>query len=217
MTTTGDEFGAIPIAMLIGKPFEAACEAQIMLADATANYIKEVGFLPPAQGDTDGLGPLRTAKFGFQRPNAADATKHDEVTFEVPFIVCVNTPALAIKTVDVTFDMEVRTASASVESEDASAGGTLTVQQRWPGGAGKLSISGSVSSHKENTRSTDTSAKYHISVHAEDTGMPEGLQRVMNILNNAITAPPPPAQVTQSPPPPPNTSPPPPPEDPNHL
>ena len=40
--------------------------------------------------------------------------------------------------------------------------------------------------HKENTRSSDNSAKYHVQVLAEDTGMPEGLARVLDILHTAI-------------------------------
>jgi hypothetical protein len=42
-----------------------------------------------------------------------------------------------------------------------------------------------VATHKENTRSSDNSAKYHVAVHAEDKGMPEGLARVMDILQTA--------------------------------
>jgi hypothetical protein len=196
MSTTADEFGALPISMLIGAPLTACCEAQIMLANATADFIRVVGFLPPETADPAApaaLGDLRTATFGFSRPSAADPEQKEEVRFEVPFIACVDVPALSIKTVDITFDMEVKTASASKDSTDASVSGSLEVKQRWGAGSAKLNISGSVASHKENTRSTDTSAKYHISVHAEDSGMPEGLQRVMNILQAAITAPPPPA------------------------
>jgi len=54
----------------------------------------------------------------------------------------------------------------------------------------KVHVEGSVSSHKENTRSSDNSAKYHVEVHAEDRGMPEGLARVLDIMQQAITPPP---------------------------
>jgi hypothetical protein len=47
-------------------------------------------------------------------------------------------------------------------------------------------VEGSVAAHKENTRSSDNSAKYHVQVLAEDTGMPEGLARVLDILHTAI-------------------------------
>jgi hypothetical protein len=48
-----------------------------------------------------------------------------------------------------------------------------------------VSISGSVSSHQSNTRSTDNSAKYHVDVRAANHGTPEGLSRVLDILSVA--------------------------------
>lgn len=56
----------------------------------------------------------------------------------------------------------------------------------WGPFSAKVSVQGKVSSHKESARSSDNSAKYHVSVHAEDRGMPEGLARVMDILQTSI-------------------------------
>ncbi len=52
--------------------------------------------------------------------------------------------------------------------------------------SGTVNISGSVSSHKENTRSSDQSAKYYVEVHAADNGMPEGLARVLYIVAQSV-------------------------------
>lgn len=43
-------------------------------------------------------------------------------------------------------------------------------------------LSGSVSSHSSNTRSSDNSAKYHVDVRATNHGTPEGLSRVLDII-----------------------------------
>ena len=51
---------------------------------------------------------------------------------------------------------------------------------------GTVKVSGSVATHKENTRSSDNSARYHVEVHAKDTGMPEGLARVLDILQSSV-------------------------------
>ena len=50
----------------------------------------------------------------------------------------------------------------------------------------KAKVKGSISSHKENTRKSDNSAKYHVQVRATQGEMPEGLSRVLDILNTAI-------------------------------
>jgi hypothetical protein len=46
-------------------------------------------------------------------------------------------------------------------------------------------VAGSVTSHSENTRTSDNSARYTVNLKAEDKGMPEGLARVMDILQTA--------------------------------
>ena len=40
-----EEFGGLPMESLIGGPLQAACDAQTMLAGATARFIEEVGLV----------------------------------------------------------------------------------------------------------------------------------------------------------------------------
>lgn len=46
----------------------------------------------------------------------------------------------------------------------------------------KVSVTGSVSAHQSNTRSSDNSAKYHVDVRATNHGTPEGLARVLDMM-----------------------------------
>jgi hypothetical protein len=46
-----------------------------------------------------------------------------------------------------------------------------------------VSMSGSVATHKENTRSTDNSAKYNVKVHAEQLPATEGMLKLSDMLN----------------------------------
>ncbi len=48
-------------------------------------------------------------------------------------------------------------------------------------------VTGEVTTKSGNTRSTDKSAKYDVKVKARDDGPPEGLSRVLNMLNDAVT------------------------------
>lgn len=184
------QFKGLPMADLIGSPLTAACDAQVKLAVATANFIKTIGFLPPGADNKDpnAVGDVRIAKFGFSR-NGENGK--EDVELDVPLLAIVNVPALSVTRVDITFDMEVKSSSASKESSDASAKMSADATVGWGCFSLKVHVEGSVSSHKENTRSSDNSAKYHVEVHAEDRGMPEGLARVLDIMHQAITSPPP--------------------------
>lgn len=197
-----DQFQGLPIDSLIGGPLAAACDSQLKLAYATADFIKVIGFMPPGKGDEDkGFGAPRTAKFTFNRPveilitdsngksgnsNPVRTIQEEQVELEVPLLAIVNVPNLSITTVDVTFDMEVKSSFSTTKKEDSEAGFAGEAKVGWGIFSAKVSVHGKVSSHSETTRKSDNSAKYHISVHAEDRGMPEGMARVMDILQSSI-------------------------------
>ena len=77
--------------------------------------------------------------------------------------------------------MEVSAQSASKSSTDASA--ELTAKAGF--GCYSASFTGKVSHHSENSRSSDTSAKYSVSVKGKQE-KPEGLMKVLDMLNNSI-------------------------------
>lgn len=192
-----DQFKGLPMDSLIGGPLTAACDAQIKLANATAEFIKVVGFEPDAS-DPKKLGNTRTALFKFKRPVElpedkipllpGDARKigEEEVELEVPLLAIVKVPNLSITSMDVTFDMEVKSSFSSTSKLAAEASMSAEAGIGYGVFSAKVHIQGSISAHKENTRSSDNSAKYHVEVHAEDSGMPEGLARVMDILHSSI-------------------------------
>jgi len=194
LVNMSDQFKGLPMEDLIGGPLNAACNAQVKLAQATADFIKVIGFLPPASGSQDPYsGGTRNALFKFRRPvdkptaipGTPGSTMEEEVEISVPLLAIVKVPSLSITTVDVSFDMEVKSSFSSKESTDAAASLEAEMSIGWGCFKATAKIHGSVATHKENTRSSDNSTKYHVLVHAEDKGMPEGLSRVLDILQTA--------------------------------
>ena len=110
----------------------------------------------------------------------------ETVELEVPLLAVVKVPNLSINKVDISFDMEVKNSEQSRESENSKKAMSAEAKFGWGPFSAKVNISGSVSSHKENTRSTDQSAKYHVEVHAADDGMPEGLARVLDMIAQSV-------------------------------
>ncbi|URL58170.1 DUF2589 domain-containing protein [Luteibacter flocculans] len=183
LVNMAQQFQGLPMGDLIGAPLGAACDAQVKLAQATADFIKTVGFIPK----DDGTQETRTAAFKFNRPviNADGTTGEEEVSMEVPLLAIVKVPNLGVTTVDITFDMEVKSSFAQNESKDSKLDFDVTTGLKVGPFSMNARVAGSVASHMENTRSSDNSAKYNINVRAEDKGMPEGLARVMDIMQTA--------------------------------
>lgn len=195
MPAIADQFRGLPMGDLIGGPLMAACDAQVKLANATANFIRVVGFQPPsdpAKIQAGEVGDIRMVQFKYRRPaedqsKAADGTTLQEtVELEVPLLAVVKIPALAIDTVDITFNMEVKNSESESSKFAAQASLEAELKFGWGMFSGTVKISGSVSSSKETQRSSDSSAKYTVNVRASDNGMPEGLARVLDMMNQAV-------------------------------
>lgn len=173
----GDQFSGLDMENLIGGPLRAAADASMQLADSTAQFINKVGF--------DAKGNTRTASFQFEKKtfNEDGTTNEDEMKVDVPMLAIVPIPNLQVDEVNVLFDMEVKESEKSESATDlsAAASGSLNL------GVFKVNISGSVSSHSSNTRSSDNSAKYHVDVRATNHGTPEGLARVLDMMAASVS------------------------------
>jgi hypothetical protein len=169
---------------LIGGPLKAACDSQIQLAKATADFIQNVGL----QADKDGVMRTRTVDFTYSKPvnDGNGGFTEIENKLDVPLLAILNTPSLAIKEVEVEFTMEVKSSTSEKSSRDYEATLDTEIKAGWGPVSVDVKIHGSVASHNENTRSSDNSAKYHVKVLARDDGMPEGLRRCLDIIQQAI-------------------------------
>lgn len=167
-----EQFAGLQMDQLIGAPLRAAADASTQLANSTADFINRVGF--------DNSGKVRTVAFGYQRRSAnEDGTSNlDEMKVDIPMLAIVPIPNLQVDEVNVLFDMEVKQSERQESALDLSASVTGTLNL----GIVKVSVTGSVSAHQSNTRSSDNSAKYHVDVRATNHGTPEGLARVLDMM-----------------------------------
>ena len=184
LVNMSSQFGGLPMDQLIGGPLKAACNAQTLLAKASSDFIKDVGL----NADSGGNMSARTVDFSFNKPvqDPDGTTKLEKVDLQVPLLAIVNTPSLSVKEVDVNFTMEVKSSTSSKTTSDTKA--ELTAHAKYNAGlfSCDVTIHGSVANHSENSRKSDNSAKYDVKVVARDDGPPEGLMKVLDMLNAAI-------------------------------
>ncbi|USD36027.1 MULTISPECIES: DUF2589 domain-containing protein [Ferrimonas] len=184
-----DQFQGLPMASLIGGPLSAACDSQVSLAQATSDFIDSVGMEVNADTKTK---QVRMVNFAFSKPEevvqADGSVKLETADYElkVPFISIVSVPTLQVDNVDVSFNMEVKSSFSETTQEEMKA--SMEAEAEYNAGLFKVraKVQGSVSSSKESQRASDNSAKYAVRVTAKQTGTPEGLSRVMDILQQSI-------------------------------
>lgn len=179
----GDEsvagkFKGLPMRELIGAPLFAAAEAQEKLASIAWDYYQRIAY-------EDDKKTTRLLKFELNRPVVQDgvvSSTGNKVKVEAPFIGLVPIPSLLIDRVDIDFQMEVTDTNSSTDkkSEELS----TDISSKWFGV--NVGISGKVSSSRENTRSTNQTAKYQVHVTASQQPQTEGLSRLMDIMASCI-------------------------------
>jgi hypothetical protein len=185
MAGIADQFAGLPIEELIVSPIIGMAKGQAKLNEVTWKYISEVAFVT----DKDGNTTARSLDVEMNRVVTDGDTGEQTIQKlynKVPMLPLVPLPSLAITSADIEFAMEVKTSeaskdtSASENSYEASAGG------KWWGMSFSAKVAGKVSTNKENTRSTDNSAKYNVKVHAEQLPATEGMLKLSDYLTQML-------------------------------
>ena len=186
MAGIADQFAGLPIEELIVSPIIGMAKGQAKLNEVTWKYISEVAFV---KDEKTGVTSARSLDVEMNRVVTNGDTGEQEIQKlynKVPMLPLVPLPSLAITSADIEFAMEVKTSeaskdtSASENSYEASAGG------KWWGMSFNAKVAGKVSTNKENTRSTDNSAKYNVKVHAEQLPATEGMLKLSDYLTQML-------------------------------
>ena len=206
LVNMADQFKGLPMEDLIGGPLMAVCKAQTKLAKSTAEYIKEIGMKEKLDEDNKVItGPdnkpvleTRQVDFSYIQPMQQNSSEREEdtnntgdghsltqakVDISAPLLAIVPIPALLIDDVEIEFNMEVKSSVQSKSSHDES----VKASASFGWGPFSASVQGSVSSHNEQTRKSDNSAKYHVKVSAKQADTPEGLSKILDMLSKSIT------------------------------
>jgi len=181
MAGIADQFRGLPIEDLIVSPLVGMAKGQAKLNEVTWKYIKDIAF--------QGNGKTRALDVQINKvmtdPNSGEQSWVEHYA-KVPMLPLVPLPALAVKTADIEFQMEVQTSNQSTSSKDTETDVSVSASGGWFGMKFSAQMSGKVATHKENTRKTDNSAKYTVKVHAEQLPATEGMMKLSDALIEMI-------------------------------
>ena len=131
-------------------------------------------------------GKSRMVEFSFQRPIQGSPTPQD-VTVQAPFIGLVPLPNLLIDDVQVDFQMEVTATETSTEKSSTEGSSSANANFKFGCfGGGSVNVSGKVSSSRENTRSTNQTARYQVDESNRQQRQTEGLSKLKDILASCV-------------------------------
>ena len=180
----GGVINALPMDRMISGPLNAMITAQTQASKAYADFLMNVCMdLKP-----DGNATAREIRFTYDETlvdTEGTVTGLVEKTMRIPLLAAITHPNLCIEEGSIDFELEV---SQSEETKSSSAvEGSFAAQAGW--GPFSVKISGRASHHREQTRKTDTRAKYSVHTTIKRQGPTEGLMRVIDFLTDAATKP----------------------------
>ena len=167
-----NKFVGIPIAELVAAPLVAVCDSQKKLAQSAFEFMQEIGF------NED--GKTRLVEFNLQRPIEGSTTPQD-ITVQAPFIGLVPLPNLLIDDVQVDFQMEVTATETSTEKSSTEGSSSTNCF-----GGYSVNVGGKVSSSRENTRSTNQTARYQVDESNRQQRQTEGLSKLKDIMASCV-------------------------------
>ena len=186
MAGIADQFAGLPIEELIVSPIIGMAKGQAKLNEVTWKYISEVAFV---KDEKTGVTSARSLDVEMNRVVTNGDTGEQEIQKlynKVPMLPLVPLPSLAITSADIEFSMEVKTSEASKDTSSSENSYEVSAGGKWWGMSFNAKVAGKVSTNKENTRSTDNSAKYNVKVHAEQLPATEGMLKLSDYLTQML-------------------------------
>ena len=177
------QMAALPMDQLICSPIIAAAKAQSQLTAVTIDFIERICSLNgvPAEGQATSVLQNGILTFPLQRYNTETRIMETQQV-SAPILSLVQIPNFAMESIDVNFEMEVKNSTQEKSSLDAKA------EAKASGGfwGCDFEVSGSVASSSENSRSSDSAAKYTINAKAKQMEQSEGMGKLCQILATTI-------------------------------
>lgn len=175
----GSVINALPLDRMISGPLMAMMKAQATASKQYADFLLSVCIKD---------GKAIAIEFDYDQTlvdSEGKLTGLAKKKMRIPLLAAITHPNICVEEGTIDFELEVSQSEEIHEETDAEA--SLKASFGW--GPFKVSVSGKVSHHKEQTRKTDTRAKYSIHVEAKRQPPPEALMRVIDFLTDAAVKP----------------------------
>lgn len=212
MPSPGQELSSIDFESMIGGPLVAVINAQAQAAMSTVNFIKEVGFKKPsaeqeAGGDTSTEDPIYVS-FKYPKelspyvpavPANPSATPpipaspavpavYETQELKVPILTILPIPYIRIEMVTIDFNAKINSVEYRKTNTDLKVNASIEAKAGWLWGSAKLKVSTSFQRTTQEGNSINRTYSLAIHVKAVQDEMPAGMERMLGILEGAITS-----------------------------
>jgi len=217
MPNPGQELSSIDFASMLGGPLVAVIDAQAQAAMSTVNFIKEVGFKKvgeqAAGGDTSTNEPIYvTFKYPkelspYQPAVPADpgdpsatpprpakpavsavAAVYETQQLQVPILTMLPIPFIRIDETTVDFNAKINSVEYQKTDTSLKVDASLEASAGWLWGSAKLKVSTAFQRTTQQGNTVDRTYSMQVHIKAVQDEMPAGMEKLLGILEGAITS-----------------------------
>ena len=212
MPSPGQELSSIDFESMIGGPLVAVINAQAQAAMTTVNFIKEVGFKKlsseeEAGGDTSTeepiyvtfkypkeLSPYQPASPGDPSasppvpPTPAAPAVYETQELQVPILTMLPIPYIRVDLATVDFNAKITSVEYRKTDTRLKVDASLEAKAGWLWGSAKLKVSTSYQRTTQQGNSVNRTYSLAVHVKAVQDEMPAGMEKILSILEGAITS-----------------------------
>lgn len=212
MPTPGQELSSIDFESMIGGPLVAVINAQAQAAMSTVSFIKEVGFKKPnaqqlAGGDTETSDPIYVT-FNYPKelspyvpavqanpaavPPVAAAPAvpavYETQELKVPILTMLPIPFIRIDLTTIDFNAKINSVEYRKTDTALKIDASVEASAGWFFGSAKLKVSTAFQRNTSQGMTVDRTYSLAIHVKAVQDEMPAGMEKILGILESAITS-----------------------------
>jgi hypothetical protein len=218
MPNPGQELASIDFESMLGGPLVAVINAQAQAAVSTVNFIKEVGFVKPAAeeaagGDTSTQLPIYV-RFKYPkelspyqpkvpadpgdpaavppRPATPEVPAvpavYETQQLEVPILTMLPIPFIRIDLTTIDFNAKINSVEYRKTDTNLKIDAELEAKAGWLWGSAKLKVSTSFQRTTQQGNTVDRTYSMAVHIKAVQDEMPAGMERLLGILEGAISS-----------------------------
>ncbi len=190
------ELRSLPLHHLVGAPLLALVQAQTQAAQATTEFIEEIGFKKPptsegsdgsvANLETESFGELRMVTFNYQKPN--EFGDLEEYSVQIPLLSLVPIPAIQIKDAELDYTIKV-TDVINSNTRTTLSNRTSQSEEDWLSNE-RVEFRAIMGATQVNSKQENLSLNYGVKIKlkAEQAEIPSGLSFLFNVLDNSASS-----------------------------
>jgi len=185
----GQELSELDFSSLIGGPLGAIVDAQSQAALTTVDFVKEVGF---EKDEQNAIGDPIYVEFKYpkvvtpyqpaQGENPAVEADIRQMKLEVPILTMMPIPFIRVEEGTIDFQAKINSMEYQTVGKTVKAGFGLGVKRK------SVNLKVSASYQKNTRQGSQVKKTYHMGVHVKvvQDEMPEGMEKLLGILEGAI-------------------------------